>query len=128
MREDTLKSLVCIVDKLEERNLQEKIVRCMTGLQGDSEPSIRTNATIFLGRIAPDLKEPIRFRVLPGAFVKAMKDSFVHSRSAHMISYFIHAFIIRCRVAGLRAAMACVNLVETSQLCGKIMPQVSQNW
>ena len=80
MREDTLKNLVCVVGKLEERNLQEKIVRCMTSLQSDSEPSIRTNATIFLGRIAPDLKEPIRYRVLPGAFVKAMKDGFIHCR------------------------------------------------
>lgn len=107
MREDTLKNLVSVVDKLEEKNLQEKIVRCMSNLQGDAEPSIRTNATIFLGRIAPDLKEPIRFRVLPGAFVKAMKDGFVH-----------------CRVAGVKAASACIDLIDINQLCGKVLPQV----
>jgi SCY1-like protein 1 len=60
MREDTLKNLVCIVDKLEERNLQEKTVRFMSNLQSDAEASIRTNATIFIGRVAPSLKEPIR--------------------------------------------------------------------
>jgi SCY1-like protein 1 len=107
MREDTLKNLVCVVDKLEERNLQEKLVRTMSNLQSDSEPSIRTNATIFLGRIAPDIKEAIRFRVLPTVFVRAMKDGFTH-----------------CRVAGVRAAAACIDLIEVTQLCGKVMPQV----
>lgn len=73
-------SLVHVVDKLEEVNLQDKLVRCVASLQGDSEPSIRTNATIFLGRIAARLKEPVREKVLAQAFVKAMKDSFLHCR------------------------------------------------
>jgi len=53
-------SLMFIVDKLDEPQLQDKLVRVVVGLQGDSEPSIRTNATIFLGRIAPKLKETVR--------------------------------------------------------------------
>lgn len=60
MREDTLKNLVHIVDKLEEKQLQDRLVRCITNLQNDSENSIRTNATIFLGRIASKLKEATR--------------------------------------------------------------------
>jgi hypothetical protein len=46
MREETLKSLVCLVDKLDERNLQDKLVRAVTTLQTDGEASIRTNAVM----------------------------------------------------------------------------------
>ena len=73
MREETLKSLVHIVDKLEEKALQDKLVRCIANLQGDTEFSIRTNATIFLGRIAPKLKESVRLRVLCASFSKSMR-------------------------------------------------------
>ena len=60
MREETLKTLVHVVDKLEEKHLQDKLVRCISNLQNDSEASIRTNATIFLGRISSKLKEAVR--------------------------------------------------------------------
>ena len=53
-------NLMNIVDKLDEMQLQDKLVRCIMGLQSDTEPSIRTNATIFLGRIASKLKESVR--------------------------------------------------------------------
>lgn len=60
LREETLKSLVHVMDKLDENNLQEKLVRCITNLQQDPENSIRTNATIFLGKLMPKLKEATR--------------------------------------------------------------------
>ena len=63
LREETLKSLVHLVDKLDENNLQEKLVRCITNLQQDPENSIRTNATIFLGKIMPRLKEAPRWEL-----------------------------------------------------------------
>jgi hypothetical protein len=53
-------SLIFVVDKLEEAQLQDRLVRAVTNLQNDAEPSIRTNATIFLGKIAASLKEPVR--------------------------------------------------------------------
>jgi SCY1-like protein 1 len=93
LREETLKSLVHIVEKLDENQLQDKLVRCITSLQQDPENSIRTNATIFLGRIMPKLKESVRLvtslhtlidfraKVLVPAYSKAMKDPFSHCRS-----------------------------------------------
>ena len=33
MREETLKNLVHVVEKLDERNLQDKLVRAISGLQ-----------------------------------------------------------------------------------------------
>lgn len=106
MREDTLKNLVHVVDKLDEKNMQEKLTRCISNLQNDAECSIRTNATIFLGRIAARLKDGVRARVICPAFAKAMRDPFVH-----------------CRLAGLKAAVACIELLDVPQLTGKIMPQ-----
>lgn len=63
LRESTLMSLIYVVDKLEEVQLQERLVRAVTNLQNDSEASIRTNATIFLGKIAVKLKEPVRYHI-----------------------------------------------------------------
>ncbi len=60
LRESTLMSLIYIVDKLDERQLQDRLVRCVVNLQNDPEASIRTNTTIFLGKIAGKLKEPVR--------------------------------------------------------------------
>lgn len=53
-------NLIHLVGKLDEIQLQEKLVRCVVGLQGDGEASIRTNATILLGKIASKLKEGVR--------------------------------------------------------------------
>lgn len=108
LRESTLMSLIFIVDKLEETQLQDRLVRSIVNLQNDAEPSIRTNATIFLGKIAIKLKEPVRARVLCPAFQKAMKDNFMH-----------------CRVAGLRTSNACVKLLDVTQMASKIIPQAS---
>jgi hypothetical protein len=54
-------SLIFVVDKLEEPQLQDKLVRCIINLQNDVEHSIRTNSTIFLGKIAGKLKEAVRY-------------------------------------------------------------------
>lgn len=108
MREETLKNLVYVVDKLEERLLQDKLVRCVTNLQGDQEASIRTNSTIFLGKISPKLKEAVRLRILCTAFTKSMRDSFVH-----------------CRIAGLKAAISCMSYFDVPQISTKLLPQVT---
>lgn len=54
-------SLIFVVEKLEEPQLQDKLVRCIINLQNDVEHSIRTNSTIFLGKIAGKLKEAVRY-------------------------------------------------------------------
>lgn len=107
LREETLKSLIHVVDKLEERNMQDKLVRCISNLQSDAEASIRTNATVFLGKIAFRLKEGVRNRVLCAAFSKAMRDNFVP-----------------CRISGLKAATTCMTILDPSQLVSKVLPAV----
>ena len=107
MREESLKCLVHVVDKLDEKNLQDKLVRCITNLQNDQEASIRTNATIFIGRITPKLKDNVRGKVLCNSYVKAMRDPFVH-----------------CRIAGLKAAIASIQYIDHTSIATKLMPQI----
>ena len=61
LRENTLMSLIFVVEKLEETQLQDRLVRSVVNLQNDAEPSIRTNATIFLGKISVKLKDTVRW-------------------------------------------------------------------
>lgn len=58
--------------------------------QGDAEDSIRTNAIIFLGKVAAQLKPSVRDKILLPAFARGVKDPFVATR-----------------LAGLRATAAC---------------------
>ena len=108
MREETLKNLVHVVEKLEGKHMLDKLVRCIVNLQNDQEPSLRTNATIFLGKIANKLDENACVRVVFPAFVKSMKDPVLH-----------------CRLAGLKASMACISLLDLVSLVNKVLPQVA---
>lgn len=58
--------------------------------QGDAEDSIRTNAIIFLGKVAAQLKPAVRDKILLPAFARGVKDPFIATR-----------------LAGLRATAAC---------------------
>jgi SCY1-like protein 1 len=108
LRESTLMSLIYVVDKLDEVHLQDRLVRCVANLQNDPEASIRTNTTIFIGKIASKLKETVRQKMLCNALIKAMKDNFVH-----------------CRIAGLKTSIACLKFIDPVQLATKMMPQTS---
>ena len=107
MREETLKNLIHFVDKLDEVNLQDRLVRQVKQLQDDTEKSIRTNAVIFLSKIASKLNDQVRNKILALCFVKAMRDGFNP-----------------CRVAGLKAAQACHSLIDPVQMCTAVLPQV----
>jgi len=105
LREMTLKSMLCLVDRLSEKNMNDRLLRVLAKLHSDPEPSIRTNTTIFLGRIAAQLKEGMRAKVLIPAFLKAFRDPFPHAR-----------------LAGLKAAAACVNYFDCLTLATKLLP------
>ena len=107
MREDTLKNLVHVVDKLEGKVMQDKLVRSIVNLQNDAEASLRTNATIFLGKIALKLEEAARNRIVYPAFIKAMKDQFVH-----------------CRIAGIKSTVVCLHSIDLGFLLNKMLPQI----
>jgi hypothetical protein len=82
LRELTLKSMLSLAGKLNEKNLNDTLMRTLNKLQADPEPSIRTNTTIFYGKIAPKLQDGIRVRIIVPAFLRAMKDPFPYARLA----------------------------------------------
>jgi SCY1-like protein 1 len=77
-------------------------------MQTDTEPSIRTNTCILLGRLAPILGPNTKKKVLVPAFARSLKDSFVHAR-----------------VAGLMAMMATVEIFDRDDLAGKVIPNMA---
>ena len=79
LRELTLKSTIVLVPKLNHANL-EKLVRYLVRLQSDPEASIRTNTVIFIGKVAPNLTEISRQKLILPAFTRAMNDSFTPCR------------------------------------------------
>ena len=107
LREETLKSLVFGLDKLEEIQIRDKLLRSISTLQNDQEASLRTNATIFLGKLSGRVTEEVRHRSIYPGFGKAMKDPFVH-----------------CRIAGLKSVLSCMDLIDRKFLATKLLPQV----
>lgn len=106
LRELTLKSAIVLVSHLSQPNL-EKLTRYLVRMQGDSEDSIRTNAVIFIGKVAPTLSEIAKSKLILPAFVRAMADGFVP-----------------CRLAGIKAICACRTLFNEKRLASEILPAI----
>lgn len=106
LRELTLKSAISLVPNLTPTNL-EKLVRYLIRLQSDPEPSIRTNTAIFVGKVAPNLSENSRQKLILPAFERAMKDDFKP-----------------CRLAALRAVQSCKDYYSPMDVSTKVMPAV----
>lgn len=83
-------------------------MRHLAKSQLDTEPSIRTNTCILLGRLAPTLGPNTKRKVLVPAFSRALKDSFVHAR-----------------VAGLMALMATVDCYDVEDVASKVIPSMA---
>ncbi|THH30408.1 hypothetical protein EUX98_g3776 [Antrodiella citrinella] len=108
IREATVKAIILFSDKLNERILNNDLLRYLARMQADQEASIRTNTCILLGRLGPNLGYNTKRKVLVPAFTKALKDSFVH-----------------CRVAGLMALMATVDCFDIDEIASRVIPNMS---
>ncbi|EKM53988.1 uncharacterized protein PHACADRAFT_96310 [Phanerochaete carnosa HHB-10118-sp] len=108
IREATIRSIISISDKFNERILNNDLLRFLAKMQGDPEASIRTNTCILLGRLGPNLGYNTKRKVLVAAFARALKDPFVH-----------------CRVAGLMALMATLECFETEEIATRVIPNMS---
>ncbi|KAL9646531.1 hypothetical protein ABK040_006525 [Willaertia magna] len=80
LREITVKSMIHIVPKLKEDTIDNNVIRFLWALQGDPEQAIRTNTIIAFGKLGSHLSEKTRKRILLPAFVRSLKDPFVHAR------------------------------------------------
>ncbi|KAF8904359.1 armadillo-type protein [Gymnopilus junonius] len=108
IREATVKSISLLAPKLTDRIINNDLLRLLAKTQMDSEPSIRTNTCILIGRLGPTLGYNTKRKVLVPAFSRALKDTFVHAR-----------------VAGLMAFMATIDCFEVSELASKVIPSMA---
>ncbi|THV06735.1 ARM repeat-containing protein [Dendrothele bispora CBS 962.96] len=108
IREATVKSIILLAPKLTDRVLNNDLLRHLAKMQADPEAAIRTNTCILIGRLGPSLGYNTRKKVLVPAFLRALKDTFVHAR-----------------VAGLMAFMATVDCFDNEDLATKVIPNMS---
>ncbi|GJN88649.1 hypothetical protein Rhopal_001615-T1 [Rhodotorula paludigena] len=108
IREATVKCIPLIAPKLNDRILNNDLLRVLGKTQTDVEPGIRTNTCILLSRLSRSLQTSTQRKVLIPAFARALRDPFVHAR-----------------IAGLMALMATCEVYEKEDLAGKVIPAMS---
>ncbi|KAK3685874.1 armadillo-type protein [Podospora appendiculata] len=86
VREQTLKSVLTIISKLTDRTINGELLRYLAKTANDEQPGIRTNTTICLGKIAKNLGQSSRAKVLIAAFGRSLRDPFVHARNAALLA------------------------------------------
>lgn len=94
--------------QLNDRILNNDLLRVLGKTQTDVEPGIRTNTCILLSRLSRSLQTSTQRKVLIPAFARALRDPFVHAR-----------------IAGLMALMATCEVYEKEDLAGKVIPAMS---
>ncbi|XP_028396144.1 N-terminal kinase-like protein [Dendronephthya gigantea] len=82
MREHTIKSMLLLTPKLTEKTINNQLLKFFAKLQMDEQPSIRTNTTVCLGKIARHLPEATRQKVIVAAFLRALRDPFPPAKMA----------------------------------------------
>lgn len=108
IREATVKSVLLIAPKLNDRILNNDLLRHLGKTQTDPEAGIRTNTCILLGRLSRLLQPATQRKVLIPAFARALRDPFIHAR-----------------IAGLMALMATADCYEKEDLAGRVIPAMA---
>ncbi|KAJ5145490.1 uncharacterized protein N7515_000054 [Penicillium bovifimosum] len=86
VREQTVKAVLTIINKLNDRIVNGELLKFLARTANDEQPGIRTNTTICLGRIAKNLGQSTRSKVLIAAFTRSIRDPFVHARNAGLLA------------------------------------------
>tara|TARA_R110002003_G_scaffold72_5_gene6717 strand:- start:7781 stop:9016 length:1236 start_codon:yes stop_codon:yes gene_type:complete len=86
VREQTVKAVLTVVPKLSDRVINGELLRHLAKTANDEQPGIRTNTTICLGKIARNLGQSSRAKVLAAAFARSLRDPFVHARNAALMA------------------------------------------
>ncbi|KAF2491092.1 ARM repeat-containing protein [Lophium mytilinum] len=86
VREQTVKAVLTIVPKLSDRIVNGELLRYLAKTANDEQAGIRTNTTICLGKIARNLGNHTRTKVLTAAFARSLRDPFVHARNASLMA------------------------------------------
>jgi len=108
VRELTLKCTPIMAPKLQQKTINQNLLKFLSKLQVDEEQAIRANTTICLGNLARYMGEQTCKRVLLNAFTRALKDTFPPTRAASMM-----------------AMVATAEYYDASEMASRILPQVS---
>ncbi|TGZ83975.1 ARM repeat-containing protein [Ascodesmis nigricans] len=108
VREESVKAVLTIIQKLSERNINGELLKALAKTQNDVEPGIRTNTTICLGKIARNLGQNTRQKVLIAAFTRSLRDPFIHARKA-----------------ALAALSATSDVFDETDCATKVIPAIS---
>jgi len=92
---------------LNERTLNNDLLRHLARLQGDPEPGIRANTTVCLGMIAKHLTADTKKKILTQAFGRSLRDPFPPSR-----------------ISTLQAILATADQYDAEDLSCKLMPVI----
>ncbi|KAL1995000.1 hypothetical protein VTN49DRAFT_1187 [Thermomyces lanuginosus] len=87
VREQTVKAVLAVINKLSDRTINGELLRCLARTANDEQPGIRTNTTICLGKIAKNIGQSTRSKVLIAAFSRSCRDPFVHARNAGLMAF-----------------------------------------
>eukprot|EP00492_Amphilonche_elongata_P000128 TRINITY_DN105_c0_g1_i9.p1 TRINITY_DN105_c0_g1~~TRINITY_DN105_c0_g1_i9.p1 ORF type:complete len:502 (+),score=83.00 TRINITY_DN105_c0_g1_i9:779-2284(+) len=109
LREVSVRSLIAFAPKLAPATLNGKVLQILAKCQTDAQPAIRTNTTVVIGEIAQYLSTEKQHTVLATAFVRTMKDKFVHARKASVL-----------------AVEKCIELFTIKQMVGALLPQLAK--
>lgn len=107
LRDSSVKSIVHIIEVLDEKQANSVLMSHLAKLQLDKEPAIRANTTVCIGKIASYLSDSTKKKVLIPAFTRALKDPFPPTR-----------------VAGLVSLVKTAGSYEPSDMAKKILPSV----
>ncbi|KAJ5740828.1 hypothetical protein N7493_000700 [Penicillium malachiteum] len=107
VREQTVKAVLSVINKLSDRVINGELLKFLARTANDEQPGIRTNTTICLGKIAKNLGQGSRSKVLVAAFSRAIRDPFVHGRNA-----------------GLLALGATIDVFNDEDCAAKILPAI----
>jgi SCY1-like protein 1 len=87
IREATVKSMIVMSSKLKPVTLQE-VFMFLFKLQADSEPAIRTNSIIAVGKMIPYYSEQMRSEKIIPCLARSLRDPFLHSRISVIKTFF----------------------------------------
>lgn len=108
VREQTVKAVLIVISKLSDRTINGDLLRYLAKTANDEQPGIRTNTTICLGKIARNLGNSSRTKVLIAAFSRSLRDPFVHARNAALLAF-----------------AATSDLFNEEDMASKIIPAIS---
>lgn len=93
LREATVKACLHLAPRMTPVNMHGQMLRALKARLGDSEPAIRVNTTICLGRVAQYVTDPReREDSLLPCFLREMRDPFPHARAAALkaVAHTLH--------------------------------------